>query len=454
MHKSKKSAGDIIKEILSHVVLIAIALIVLIPIFYLISAGFRTNQAIYGPLIDTNSWVDDTIAVKSENKVNAKILLNRLYWIYDGNMSDEEIAKVESVWTKSYKKNGQSINDDEVKNIINKYGAKVPSIPKKIVRSGDSQELTVLREATKKLILAKPTEISKNAKGNYEGAYGEFINAYNAWANTINDGLRSVVDEHLFQNGNLDKPRYKYEVRTSFYNFKCFFTGASPNAATAKYPYLRWVWNSIIIALAVAVIQLAVVALASYAISRFRFKGKKVSLMVILTVQVFPGTMSMVALYLLLQYLGVLVPALGIDRKLGLILIYLGGGIPFNIWLVKGYFDTIPKALEESAMIDGATYWQAFTMIILPLVRPILAVVTVLSFVGQYNEFVLASVILTSQNNFTLPVGLRFFVNAQQDARFGVFAACSIMGSLPIVVLWLALQNQIISGLTGGSVKG
>ena len=176
--------------------------------------------------------------------------------------------------------------------------------------------------------------------------------------------------------------------------------------------------------------------------------------MVILTVQVFPGTMAMVALYLLLQYLGGLVPALGIDRKIGLILIYLGGGIPFNIWLVKGYFDTIPKALEESAMIDGATYWQAFTMIIMPLVRPILAVVTILSFVGQYNEFVLASVVLTSQSNFTLPVGLRFFMNAQQDARFGVFAACSIMGSLPIVILWLALQNQIISGLTGGSVKG
>lgn len=428
MHKTKKSTGDIVKEILSHVILITIALVVLIPIFYLISAGFRTNQAIYGPLIDTNSWVDDNIAVKSENKVKKEVLLNRLFMVYDGK-SEEEIVAFEQ-------------------------SSKIPAIPKKIVRQGDSQELQKLREVTKEWILAKPTEIVKDPKGNYEGVYGKFITAYQNWLDTIDADKRDLVDEQIFPNGNLDKPRYKYEVRTSFYNFKCFFTGASPNAATAKYPYLQWVWNSIIIALSVAVIQLAVVALASYAISRFRFKGKKASLMVILTVQVFPGTMSMVALYLLLQYLGVLVPALGIDRKIGLILIYLGGGIPFNIWLVKGYFDTIPKALEESAMIDGATYWQAFTMIILPLVRPILAVVTVLSFVGQYNEFVLASVILTSQSNFTLPVGLRFFVNAQQDARFGVFAACSIMGSLPIVVLWLALQNQIISGLTGGSVKG
>ena len=293
--------------------------------------------------------------------------------------------------------------------------------------------------------------VYSNASGKTKEA---FIDSYKKWSEKIPVELKEQVEFQLFKNSSTLDPRYKYEVRTSLFNFKCFFTGEVPNAKNAKFPYMQWLINSLVIAGSVALVQVAVTALASYALSRFRFTGKKAGLMVILTVQVFPGTMAMVALYLLLQYLGNVVPAIGIDRKLGLILIYLGGGIPFNIWLVKGYFDTIPKALEESAMIDGATYWQAFTMIILPLVRPILAVITVLSFVGQYNEFVLAMVILTSQENFTLPVGLRFFMNAQQDARFGVFAACSIMGSLPIVVLWLSLQNQIISGLTGGSVKG
>jgi ABC-type maltose transport system permease subunit len=423
MRKSKKTAGDIIKEILSHIILICIALIVLVPIFYLISAGFRTNQAIYGPLIDTNSWVDESIAVKSENKIKQDVLLNRLMILIDGVEAGKDADQLKA---------------DEEKSIADK---------RKPNYEASKAEARVLKDKAKKWILSK-------SKDDTTDAYKDFKAAYDNWTATLSEDQKEVADSQLFEDGDYSKLRYKYEIRTSFYNFGCFFTGSIPNAPNAKFPYLLWVWNSIIISLSVAVIQLMVVALASYAISRFRFKGKKASLMVILTVQVFPGTMAMVALYLLLQYLGGLVPALGIDRKIGLILIYLGGGIPFNIWLVKGYFDTIPKALEESAMIDGATYWQAFTMIIMPLVRPILAVVTILSFVGQYNEFVLASVILTSQSNFTLPVGLRFFMNAQQDARFGVFAACSIMGSLPIVILWLALQNQIISGLTGGSVKG
>ena len=412
MRKSKKTALDYIKEVFSHIVLLFVALIVLMPILYLLSSGFRANQAIFGPFIDTNSWVDDSIAVKSENKINKNLLLNRIIMVLDGKTESE-------------------IDEIEQKKIKTK-----PNY------TASSTELRILKQKVKDWI-------QSNANGN---SYYEYLEAYNNWVATIDEDLKDQVDSQLFMTKGAT--RYKYEVRTSLFNFVCFFTGQIPNAPNARFPYIKWLLNSLIIAGSVAVIQVAVTALASYALSRFRFVGKKAGLMVILTVQVFPGTMAMVALYLLLQYLGGIVPALGIDKKLGLILIYLGGGIPFNIWLVKGYFDTIPKALEESAMIDGATYWQAFIMIILPLVRPILAVITVLSFVGMYNEFVLAMVVLTSVDNFTLPVGLRFFMNAQQDARFGVFAACSIMGSLPIVVLWLSLQNQIISGLTGGSVKG
>lgn len=454
MRKSNKTASDYIKEVLQHVVLLFVALIVLTPILYLVSAGFRTNQAIFGPLVDTNSWVDEDIPEKNKNKLSKDSLIKRIFMVLDGK-TQEQINDIEGV-NDLLEMEEVIINmrdeGKEYKEIVKYEKEKLKLVENKkklnkklkINMKADTKELSELKNAIKNWIYS-------NEKAN---TYKVYINAYNNWSKTINLSLKEQIDSQLFVKSNSSFSRYKYEIRTSLFNFKCFFTGEVPNAKNAKFPYMQWLINSLVIAGSVALIQVAVTALASYALSRFRFTGKKAGLMVILTVQVFPGTMAMVALYLLLQYLGNVVPAIGIDRKLGLILIYLGGGIPFNIWLVKGYFDTIPKALEESAMIDGATYWQAFTMIILPLVRPILAVITVLSFVGQYNEFVLAMVILTSQENFTLPVGLRFFMNAQQDARFGVFAACSIMGSLPIVVLWLSLQNQIISGLTGGSVKG
>ncbi|OHD10120.1 MAG: hypothetical protein A2086_05855 [Spirochaetes bacterium GWD1_27_9] len=420
MRKSKKTAFDIIKEILSHILLIFVAVVVLLPILYVVSAGFRVNQAIFGPLVDVNTWTDQNIANRRENTITKDLLIKRLSLVFDGKTRDE-IKSIE----KSKTKITINLNDG-------------------------SPELKNLKA---KMI----TWIKNNGKDNTEA---EFLDAYNTWSSTIDASLKFQADSQLFSESEKSKLRYKFDVRTSLGNFICFFTGTVPNTKDAKYPMLRWMWNSVFIAGSVALIQVVVTALASYVLSRFRFTGKKESLMVLLTLQVFPGTMAMVALYLLLQYLGNLtkigfgVPIVGIDTQLGLILIYLGGGIPFNIWMVKGYFDTIPKALEESAIIDGATTWQAFTTIIVPLVRPILAVAVVLSFVGMYNEFVLAAVVLNKPENYTLPVGLRFFMNAQQDARFGVFSAASIMGSLPIVVLWLGLQNQIIAGLTGGAVKG
>jgi len=420
MRKTKKTFFDILKEILSHIVLIAVALIVLLPIIYVISAGFRTNQAIYGPLVDVNTWVDTSIANRRNNKISKPVLKARMAMVFDGETKDS---------IENYEKNKKN----------KKYEAK------------SSESKAVLEKA---FIM-----IDKNIRNLESKEYSDFIEAYENWKNSVSYDLAEQVQEQLFER--YDGPgidehkfRYKYDVRTSLSNFQAFFTGKIPNADKAKYPMFQWMLNSIFVAGTVAIIQLIVVALAAYVLSRFRFNGKKESLMVLLTIQVFPGTMAMVALYLLLQYLGGIIPAFGIDRKIGLILIYLGGGLPFNIWMVKGYFDSIPKALEESATIDGATTWQSFTMIILPLVQPILAVATILSFVGQYNEFVLAAVVLNKQDNYTLPLGLRFFMNAQQDARFGVFSAASIVGSLPIVVLWLALQSRIISGLTGGAVKG
>ncbi len=475
MRKSKRTWVDILKEIFAHIVLIFVALIVMMPILYLLAAGFRTNQAIFGPFIDFNSWIDRQIADKSANKISKAKVLNRIYMAFDGN-TEEEIKEFEER-TKKIKpnleakdpdireikakakewvyRNSKGTTYDDYLNAVKKWEDKKKTpynVIKKEVEELNKQkeELVIKLNNTKKVV--ERTNIEKEIS-----EIDSNIELKEEEMRKIEEDISTVMSQ-LFEGYSIDsstyQSRYVYDVRTSFYNFTCFFTGEVPNAKDAKFPYLKWFLNSIIIAASVALIQVSVTALAGYALSRFRFTGKKAGLMVILTVQVFPGTMAMVALYLLLQYLGGIVPALGIDKKLGLILVYLGGGIPFNIWLVKGYFDTIPKALEESAMIDGATYWQAFTTIIIPLVRPILAVITILSFVGIYNEFVLAMVVLTSQDNYTLPLGLRFFMSGQQESRFGVFAACSVIGSFPIVVLWLSLQNQIISGLTGGAVKG
>lgn len=421
MLNKKKRGIPLLKEVLQHIILIFVALVVLLPIIEVLFAGVRKNQAVFGPhiglipTIDLNTWIDSNEADRRENVISKKNLINRFDRAVSG-MSEFDIIDTEM--------SGKSMK----------------------VESG-SPEAVAVKDAFKKYI-------KSNGNKDLETV---FLDKYKIWEQSVSEEDKQRVGSMFFTDSAAYKLRYIYEERFTFNNFKVFFTGVGvPDALNAKFPMVKWFLNSIIVAGSVALVQVIVTALASYVLSRFRFKGKKLGLMIILTIQVFPGTMAMVALYLLLLYLGNLSPLLGIDSKLGLILVYLGGGIPFNIWLVKGYFDTIPKALEESAMIDGATPWQAFITIILPLVRPILAVTTILSFVGQYNEFVLAQVILRSPDNLTMPVGLRGFIQVQgaMNTRFGIFSAASFVGSLPIVVLWLALQNQIISGLTGGSVKG
>jgi len=167
----------------------------------------------------------------------------------------------------------------------------------------------------------------------------------------------------------------------------------------------------------------------------------------------FPAVMGMVAVYLLLFHIGKYIPFLGLNTLSGLIMVYLGGGIPYNIWLMKGFFDSIPDSLEESALIDGATRFQAYYKIILPLATPILAVVAINSFIGTYSDFLLASIILKDPSKYTFAVGLRNFISGLYDVRWGDFAAASIVGALPIVILFLSLQNLIVSGLTRGAVK-
>lgn len=218
-------------------------------------------------------------------------------------------------------------------------------------------------------------------------------------------------------------------------------------------PYWAWYRNSLVICIVATVATLLLGAAAAYAFSRLRWTGRRFGLLFILLVQMFPAVLAFVALYITFANVGTVLPGVGLNTIWGLLLVYLGGAMGSNIWLFKGYFDTIPKELDEAAKIDGASHARVFFTIVLPLVRPILATVGILAFVGLWGEFLLASVFLTSSDNQTLAVGLWATRNADQNRYFGQFVAGALLASLPVVLLYLALQRQLISGLTGGSVK-
>lgn len=219
-------------------------------------------------------------------------------------------------------------------------------------------------------------------------------------------------------------------------------------------PFWRWVGNSLVISGITTVLTVAMTALSAYSFSRFRFYGRRTLLVGALLVQVFPNILAMVALYLMLLQIGQYIPFFAINTHGGLILVYLGGAMGVNTWLMKGFFDSIPRDIDESAMVDGATHWQTFVQLILPLVRPIIAVVSILAFVGTLNEFLLARIVLTDRENWTLMVGLFNFVSAEFTNDWGVFAAGSLIAATPVVILYLSLQRYIIGGLTVGAVKG
>lgn len=221
-----------------------------------------------------------------------------------------------------------------------------------------------------------------------------------------------------------------------------------------RHPFVLWLWNSVKVSGISALIIVALTALAAYAFSRLRYRGRRIGLLAILLVQLFPNTLALVALFLLLKQIGEFLPGLGLNTHGGLILIYSGGALGFNTWLMKGYFDTIPRELDEAALIDGATHFQVFYAILLPLVRPILAVIGILSFIGTYSDFLLARVMLKSSENYTLAVGMTLFIRGQYTREWGVFAAAALMGALPIVLIFLVLQRQLIGGLSRGAVKG
>jgi arabinogalactan oligomer/maltooligosaccharide transport system permease protein len=224
--------------------------------------------------------------------------------------------------------------------------------------------------------------------------------------------------------------------------------------ANEQTPIFRWLLNSLTVSSISAVVTLTLTTLAAYSFSRFRYTGRRASLQTTLLIQVFPSVLGLVAFYLLLQQLGEIIPWIGLNSLGGLIIIYTGGALGANAWLMKGYFDTIPREIDESALVDGATHWTTFTRIILPLIRPILAVIAILSFVGSFNDYLIPRVLLRDRDVFTLAVGLTTFLNNEFAVNWGVFAAGALIGTLPIIFIFLALQTQIVGGLSQGAVKG
>ncbi|MEX1093584.1 MAG: sugar ABC transporter permease [Acidimicrobiia bacterium] len=221
-------------------------------------------------------------------------------------------------------------------------------------------------------------------------------------------------------------------------------------------PYVDWYVNTLSIAGGASLLITFLSALAAYAFSRMRFKGRRVGLLTVLLIQMFPQTLAFVAIFLIMVQISDVFPAVGLGTRSGLFLVYLGGALGVNTWLMKGFFDTIPRELDESAWVDGASHNQVFFRIILPLVAPILAVVFVLSFIFLINDFVLASAVLGQGDpgNFTLSIGLFQYLGDQFNQRWGPFAAGALMAGVPVVILFLFLQKYIVSGLTQGAVKG
>ena len=217
------------------------------------------------------------------------------------------------------------------------------------------------------------------------------------------------------------------------------------------FPVLRWLLNSIVVAATSAAIMLALATTSAYAFARMRFRGKNTVLNTILLLQMFPAVLTLIAIRTIFELLGGQVPWLGIDSLGAVILAYVGG-ISLHVWTIKGYFETIPAEIEEAAHVDGATAFQAFRLVLLPMAVPILAVVFILAFIYGIIEYPIASVLLSSQESYTLAVGAQQYLYPQHY-RWGDFAAAAILSGLPITVVFLLAQKWMVSGLTAGGVK-
>ena len=218
------------------------------------------------------------------------------------------------------------------------------------------------------------------------------------------------------------------------------------------FPVMRWLWNSVKVAAISAFLIVAISTTAAYAFARLRFRFKTQILNSMMLLQMFPAVLALVAIFAIFETIGEYVPWLGVETHAGLILAYLGG-VAMHIWTIRGYFDTIPVEIEECAKVDGATHWQAFQYVLLPMAVPILMVVFVLAFIGGIIEYPVASILLRQEANLTLAVGSKYYLY-EQKYLWGDFAAAAVLSGLPITAVFLFAQRWIVSGLTAGGVKG
>ncbi|GAA4472143.1 sugar ABC transporter permease [Phytohabitans houttuyneae] len=218
--------------------------------------------------------------------------------------------------------------------------------------------------------------------------------------------------------------------------------------------FASWFANTMLIAGLASAAAVFLGALAAYAFSRMRFRGRRTGLLALLLIQMFPQFLAIVTIFLMFSTVTGLWPAVGFNTPWGLVLLYLGGALGVNTWLMKGFLDTLPRELDESATIDGATHAQVFFRIMLPLVAPILAVTGLLVFIATVNEFLIANVFLTDTGSKTLAVGMYGLISGERNNNFGVFCAGTLLTAVPTVLVFQFLQRYIVSGLTAGAVKG
>lgn len=219
------------------------------------------------------------------------------------------------------------------------------------------------------------------------------------------------------------------------------------NNNECRYLFFYQLKNSVLVSVITTLIGVLLACTAAYGFARLKFVGREMGLQAFLVTQMFPGVVMMIPLYIILGKLGLT------DNVLGLVLVYSVSALPFCVWNLKGYFDTIPKELEEAAIVDGASRFKIFTTIVLPLARPAIAITALFSFMTAWNEFILAATFMNNEINYTLPVALKQYVGAQ-SVEYGYFAAGAILVSIPIMALFFALQKHLVGGLTAGSVKG
>ncbi|CAN2924272.1 sugar ABC transporter permease [Streptococcus dysgalactiae] len=249
-----------------------------------------------------------------------------------------------------------------------------------------------------------------------------------------------VTVSSAFRPGNTTAFSFHFDGPWTLSNFKTLFQDTL---------YLRWYWNTLIVAFFTMLIQVTVITLTGYAYSRYNFFGRKKSLILFLVVQMVP-TMAALTAYFVMAWL-----FNALNQYWFLILIYVGGGIPMNAWLMKGYFDTVPYDLDESAKLDGSGHFRTFYQIVLPLVRPMIAVQSLWAFMGPFGDFMLAKFLLRAQENYTVAVGLQSFItNDARNPKVTLFAAGAILIAVPISVLFFFLQKNFVSGLTSGGTKG